>query len=187
VFTVVYDACVLYPAPLRDLLVRIAARGLVQAKWSDEILDECFVAIRRQRPELSETALARTRELMCKAVPDCVVTDYGDLVPGLQLPDPGDRHVLAVAIRSAAQTVVTWNLSDFPLDRLAPYGVRAQDPDTFILGLLNLHEAAVSALVVRQAADLKNPPRTVDDVLQTLHDNGLMRSVAEMRAQGIAR
>ena len=43
-FTVVYDACVLSPAPLRDLLVRIAARGLVRARWSDEILDECFAA-----------------------------------------------------------------------------------------------------------------------------------------------
>jgi hypothetical protein len=187
VFTVVYDACVLYPAPLRDLLVRIAARGLVRARWSDEILDECFAALRRQRPDLPEPPLARTRALMCRAVPDCLVTDYADLVPGLQLPDPGDRHVLAVAIRSAAQVIVTWNLTDFPADRLAPFGVEPQDPDTFVLGLLNLHEAAVSALVVRQAADLKNPPRTVEDVLATLQDNGLVRSVAEMRAQGIGR
>jgi hypothetical protein len=103
-------------------------------------------------------------------------------VPGLDLPDPDDRHVLAAAIRSAAQTIVTRNLADFPKDRLVPYGVRAQDPDEFILGLLNLYEAAVPRIVVEQAADLKHPPRTVEDVLATLEQNGLTRSVAELRA-----
>ena len=37
-FVVVYDACVLYPSTLRDLLIRIHQAGLVQAKCTDEIL-----------------------------------------------------------------------------------------------------------------------------------------------------
>lgn len=41
-FVVVYDACVLYPAPLRDLLLRVARTGIVRARWSNAILDECF-------------------------------------------------------------------------------------------------------------------------------------------------
>jgi hypothetical protein len=37
---VVYDACVLYPAPLRDLLVQLATTQIFQAKWTDLIHDE---------------------------------------------------------------------------------------------------------------------------------------------------
>lgn len=32
-FVVIYDACVLYPAPTRDLLLRIANTGIVRARW----------------------------------------------------------------------------------------------------------------------------------------------------------
>ena len=105
-FIVVYDACVLYPAPLRDLLIRIANAGIVQAKWSERILDECFRSILRQRPDLSAEALQRTRELMAIAVPDCMVTAFEPLEAGLTLPDPDDRHVLAAAIRANAQVIV---------------------------------------------------------------------------------
>ena len=63
-FTVLYDACVLYSAPLRDLLLRVAITGLVRAKWTDAILDECFRAISEQRPNANADALARTRRLM---------------------------------------------------------------------------------------------------------------------------
>ena len=69
-FVVIYDACVLYPAPLRDLLIRVARVGLVRARWSEEILDECFRSILEDRPDLAPSALVRTRELMNKAVPD---------------------------------------------------------------------------------------------------------------------
>lgn len=58
---VVYDACVLFPAPLRDLLMRVAHAGLVRARWSDNILDECFRNILVLRPELDPQVLARTR------------------------------------------------------------------------------------------------------------------------------
>src|SRR4051794_15217378 len=104
-FVVVYDACILYPAPLRDLLIRIARTGIVRARWSAKILDECFSNILEQRPDLSVGQLARTRELMVRAVPDCMVEGFDDLIGGLTLPDPDDRHVLAAAIRSGAQTI----------------------------------------------------------------------------------
>jgi hypothetical protein len=46
-FTVVYDANVLYPNTLRDLLIRIAQSGTVQAKWTNAILDEMTAALRQ--------------------------------------------------------------------------------------------------------------------------------------------
>lgn len=59
-FVVVYDASVLYPSALRDVLIRIGQAGLVQAKWTNEILDETFSSIVRQRPDLDPQRLERT-------------------------------------------------------------------------------------------------------------------------------
>ena len=128
-FVVVYDACVLYPAPLRDLLLRLAANGLVRARWTEQILDECFRNILINRPDLNEASLQRTRDLMNRAIPDVLVTGFEGLIAGLDLPDLDDRHVLAAAIRSGAQVIVTANLDDFPTEKLSPYAIEAQHPD----------------------------------------------------------
>lgn len=180
-FVVVYDACVLYPAPLRDLLIRIAQKGAVRVRWTDLILDECFRSILAQRPDLTPASLARTRELMVDAVADCMVTGHEPLVEALHLPDPEDRHVLAAAIRAGAQAIVTLNLRDFPAHSLGEYEVEAIHPDDFVLDLLDLSPAAVVGAVQEQARALKNPPRTLGDVLDTLRDNGLVQSVAKLR------
>ncbi|TQM09956.1 hypothetical protein [Pseudonocardia kunmingensis] len=79
-FVVVYDANVLYPNTLRDLLIRISQAGLVQAKWTNQILDEVFTDIYQNRPDLDPAALARTRQLMLRAVRDCLVLGYEPLI-----------------------------------------------------------------------------------------------------------
>jgi hypothetical protein len=89
---VLYDANVLYPSMLRDLLIRVAQAGLVQAKWTDQILDEVFGNLATNRPDLDPQRLARTRELMNRAVRDCLVTGYEPLVAAVDLPDPGSRR-----------------------------------------------------------------------------------------------
>lgn len=99
-FVVLYDACVLHPAPVRDLLIRLGRTGLVRARWSEPILDECFRSILERRPDLRPEALARSRELMTQAIPDCMVTGFEQLIGGLALPDANDRHVLAAAIKA---------------------------------------------------------------------------------------
>lgn len=96
-FTVVYDACVLYPAPLRDLLLRLALTDLFRARWSDMIHDEWTRNLLAQRPDL-EAKLERTRTLMNAHVRDCLVTGFDHLIPSIELPDPDDRHVAATAI-----------------------------------------------------------------------------------------
>ena len=83
-FVVIYDACVLYPAPLRDLLIRLAKSGIVRARWSSQILDECFSSILKQRPDLNPEALARTRALMAEAVPDCMVSGHEKMIDALE-------------------------------------------------------------------------------------------------------
>ncbi len=137
-FVVLYDACVLYPAPLRDLLLRLANTGVVRARWSAAILDECFRNVLEHRPDLKPESLQRTRELMTPAVPDRTVTGFEGLIDGLVLPDVDDRHVLAAAIRAGAQAIVTFNLDDFPAERLASYNIEAKHPDDFVIDTIDL-------------------------------------------------
>jgi hypothetical protein len=90
---------VLYPAPSRDLLIQLAQMDLFKAKWSADIHREWIEALLRNEPRRDRATLERTRDLMDKAVRDCLVTGYEPLIPALALPDDGgDRHVLAAAI-----------------------------------------------------------------------------------------
>jgi hypothetical protein len=76
----IIDACVLYSAPVRDLIVRLAQAGLIQARWSDEIHDEWMRNLLKNNPRVSRERLERTRSLMDAAIRDCLVTGYSPLV-----------------------------------------------------------------------------------------------------------
>lgn len=180
-FTAVYDANVLHPASLRDLLIRLAARGLFRAKWTEAILDEAFESVLRANPELARERLDRTRAKMIQAVPDCLVTGYEPLIHAIELPDEDDRHVVAAAVRCHAGVIVTSNLRDFPADALEPFSIEAQSPDVFVLHLLGSARDEVIMAITKQAAALSQPPMTFDELLDRLSEVGLSRSVAAIR------
>jgi hypothetical protein len=119
---------------------------------------------------------------MTRAIPDCLVDDFRELIDGLALPDPNDRHVLAAAIRAGAQAIVTFNLKDFPASALSKYGVEALHPDDFLLDLIDLAPGTLCAAVVKQAGALRRPPMTIGEVLDTLRALGLVESVAKLRS-----
>lgn len=180
-FIVIYDANVLYPGSLRDLLIRVAQAGLVQAKWTDRILDETFRNLKLNRPDLHPVKLDRTRELMNKAIRDVLVVDYEPLIEIVDLPDSDDRHVLAAAIKAHAQLIVTDNTKDFPELALASWNVEAKSADDFVLDLIDLNPQTIYAQVQRMADARQRPPETVDDVLCSLEHVGLLSSVAALR------
>ena len=142
-FTVIYDSCVLYPNTLRDLLMELAVRDLYRAKWTEEIHDEWIRNLSRNRPEIPIEKLYRLRDLMNENVRDCLVTDYQWMIPSLNLPDLGDRHVLAAAIKAKAGVIVTTNTKDFPSSELEKYDLEAQHQDIFISNLIDLHPIQV--------------------------------------------
>ncbi len=174
----VYDASVLYPAPLRDLLLHPARTGLYRARWTEDIHQEWMQNLLANRPDLSRQQLKRTRELMNRAVLDCLVTGYQELIPALTLPDPDDRHVLAAAIRCGADAIVTLNQRDFPADTLKTYGLEALHPDEFVLDLMDLDTPRVLGAVKNQRSLLRHPPQTTQELLETLKAQGLPRSAA---------
>lgn len=180
-FTAVYDACVLYPAPLRDFLMWLGLSGRFRARWSAQIHEEWKRNLLRNRIDLTAGQLDRTSALMDRAIPDGLVTDHEALIDGLNLPDLDDRHVLAAAIRCNASVIVTFNQKDFPIAALAPFGIEAQHPDEFVENLFDLDPAAVVPAAQRQRAQLKHPKMEVAGYLDVLLRQGMVQTVKSLR------
>lgn len=181
-FIVVYDASALYPNAQRDLLIRIARQGLVQAKWTEQIVDEMLRARKRRDPDVDPAKLTRLRKLVNDAVADCIVTGYEPLIDMLRLPDPDDRHVLAAAIKASAQVIVTANMKDFPAADLSQWDIEAKTPDDFVFDQINIDDRIVFSCVQEIANARQRSPKTVLDVLAELENVGLVRSAAALRS-----
>ncbi len=166
---VLLDACVLYPAALRDLLMRLAVHEQIVVKWSERIHEEWMTAVLRERPDLTRQQLERTRQLMDLHTGDCLVSGHEWRVESLSLPDENDRHVLAAAIEAEADALVTWNLADFPENRLKALGIERWTPDDL---LMREHRAV-----------LKNPPKSAAEYLDTLEQQRLHRSVQILKSR----
>jgi len=63
--------------------MRLAITDLFRAKWTDEIHDEWIRNVLKNRPDLTEERLHRTKALMNSNVRDCLVQGYKDLIPSL--------------------------------------------------------------------------------------------------------
>ncbi|GAA0677137.1 PIN domain-containing protein [Kitasatospora atroaurantiaca] len=180
-FTVLYDSNVLYPNTVRDLLIRLAQHGIVQAKWTEQILDEMEAALRRNDVGDDEKR-AELRRRMNGAVRDCIVNDYEPLIEGLKLPDPNDRHVLAAAIKAGAQVIVTDNSKDFPSERLAEWDIEQKTADDFVMDLIDLDDRVVYGCVMEIVSSRRRKPVTFDDVLGQLERSQLIGSVSMLRS-----
>ncbi len=163
----------LYPAPVRDILLCMAEEGLYRPKWSDTIQEEWKRNVLINRPDLKASQLNRTIQMMNRAFRDAEITKYHTLIDSLRLPDPDDRHVLAAAIRCNADVIVTFNLKDFPTDILREFDIEPVHPDQFILNLIDLDEERAMKAFRQQISQLANPPKSAQEVLEILHNNGL--------------
>lgn len=180
-FTAVYDACVLYPAPLRDLLIRLAGKGLYRAKWTARIDEEWKRNLLQNRQDLTRNQLDRISCLMQAAVPDAIVTGHESLCSGLVLPDLDDTHVLAAAIRSNAEVIVTFNLRDFPASALSVFDVEAQHPDEFIMDLWDLDQAAVLSAAAEMRRALTRSPYSPEAFVECIFRQGLPQTASVLR------
>lgn len=175
---VVLDACTLYPAALRDVLMRVSLHQLIRARWTDAIHDEWIEAVLRDRKDLTRERLQRTRELMDRHAEDSLLTGYEHRMQAIDLPDAGDRHVLAAAIEAKADLILTWNLRDFPDALLSLHGVRAATPDELLSKLIQNSRQEMITLLREARLSLKLPPLTGPEYLATLTHQGLTRTCA---------
>lgn len=180
-FGAIFDACVLYPFSVRDVLLELSTTSLFRGRWSEDILGELFVALGKARPDVSAEKWRDLRMLMNENVRDAIVSDYESILSGLTLPDENDRHVLAAAIKGRLDVIVTYNLKDFPAEILMPYGIEAQHPDEFLTHLFDLDSGRVCHAIKRCRARLKMPPLGVDEYLLGLEKRELVEFVSCLR------
>lgn len=177
------DACILYPAPIRDLLMELALNDLLQLKWSYKVLNEWIENLLRNRPDLSRERLEKTIADMNNALLDCLVEDYEDMEADLTLPDVNDRHVLAAAIVSKSKFIVTANLKDFPNEYLSAFNIKACHPDDLFLHLAKKNKERFIASVKACYTKLRRPPQTLVQYILTLQDKCKLIKTASFISQ----
>lgn len=173
-FTCVLDTNVIYPLWIRDLLMWFAYYELYTPKWSKNIFDE-WIAVMISKGIHENEAKLRAEKLNL-AFPDALVLHYEPLIDTLKLPDLKDRHVLAAAIKTNADLIITNNLKDFPEEYLAGHGLRAKTPDDFFTDIIDLnHDLSIQAFK-KMVLNKVNPPLSEFDVLDYLRNNGLLQT-----------
>ncbi|MGL4745378.1 MAG: PIN domain-containing protein [Dermatophilaceae bacterium] len=181
-FPVLLDTCVLYPQTLCDTLLRIAEGGVYRPHWSADILDE----LRRNLAMIDSVGDTRARrriDMMQRAFEDAMVTGYSDLVPAMTC-HPKDAHVLAAAVVSECQVIVTFNLKDFPPEAVDRHDIEVVHPDGFLLDQLDLYPRIVLAALSAQSRASTRPSLTTSALIASLERCGVPRFATELRRKG---
>jgi predicted nucleic acid-binding protein len=164
-FPVFLDTCVLLKPYLCDTLLSIAEAGVYRPLWSPTVMTELERNLARRG--LGEKQIKHRVDEMNGAFPDALVTGYEALI-GEMVNDPKDRHVLAAAVRSGAEALVTENLRDFPREAVRPYNIEVVSQDNFLLDQLDLRPGKVIDALGRQVSRYRREPRTVESLLAIL-------------------
>lgn len=179
-FTCVLDTNVIYPIDIRDLLFWFASYDLFTPKWSKQIFCEWENVMKRKG--IPNKEIEKRLINAQKAFPDALVDNYEPLINSLELPDEKDRHVLAAAIKTNANIIVTNNIKDFPSSYLASFGLTAKTADDFITDTIDLNTElaleAFRALVMNRT----NPNLDEFEILDRLRKNGLLESANYLHA-----
>ncbi len=164
----------MFPIDVRDLLFWFARYDLYTPKWSKHIFDEWANVMRRKG--LSESEILKRTSKANLAFPDALVENYEPLISSLELPDEKDKHVLAAAIKTNANIIVTNNLKDFPNNYLARFGLAAKSADDFITDTIDLNPDQAIVAFKRLVLNRRNPDLDEYQVLEVLRKRGLLDS-----------
>ena len=180
-FTCVLDTNVIHPIELRDLLFWFAFDELYTPKWSEHIFDEWIALMKRKRVKPEEIEKRVTNAL--GIFPDAMVTNYEPLIEALNLPDPKDRHVLAAAIKTNANLIVTNNIKDFPEDYLNQFGLSAKVADDFLTDIIDINPKMATESFLKLVSNRKYPPLTEYEILDRYRKIGLKDTANYLHSQ----
>jgi len=176
----IFDACILYPFHLRNIVVQIAVDRLVDARWTDEIHDEWIRSLVVDTPAIPIERLQITRRLMNDALPGAIVTGYQRHIQAVTLPDPDDRHVVAAGIAGGASIILTWNLRDFPAREMKKHGLRRQTPDAFLVDLCDQAPDLTLASLANARRNLSKTRVSASDFVNIVKNQGLIQLSARI-------
>jgi predicted nucleic acid-binding protein len=187
-YTAFIDACTLTSALRRNLLLTLAEAEFFRVRWSVQVLDETQRAIEKiltdkgYEPDDAKDRATRARQAMEMAFEVAIVDDFQDLLCACAgMPDPGDVHVLAAALKTQAATIVTANLKDFPEHVLAPLNIEARSADAFIADTIALDPGRAVAAIRTMRLRLKRPEKTAEILLMDMDAAGLTETVDVLR------
>lgn len=170
-FKCVLDTNVIYPLWTRDLLLWFANCDLYTPQWSENICREWINVMVRKGISLEEAK--KRSNIINEAFPHALVQNYSSLIEHLNLPDEDDRHVLAAAIKTNANLIITNNLKDFPESYLVNYGLKAKSPDDFFTDIIDLNPELALKAFKKLVINKKKPPYNDFEVLDIFRNNGL--------------
>jgi hypothetical protein len=185
-YTAFIDACVLAGALKRHLLLTLAEADFFRIRWSRPVLDETQAAIRdivskKGDPDPTGAAL-RARGAMERAFEDATVDDFDDfLALSGWLPDQTDAHVLAAALKTKADVLVTDNVKHFPAERLAAFGLDVRSADAFIADTAMLDEGRAVPAIRQMREEFHRPHLTAGKLLLRMEAVGLTETVDVLR------
>lgn len=180
-FKCVLDTNVIFPIEIRDLLFWFAYYDMYTPKWSEHIFDEWKNVMKRKG--VSEEEANKRIERANLAFPDALVTNYSGLISNLNLPDPKDCHVLAAAIKTNANVIVTNNIKDFPKEYLASFGLTAKTADDFLTDIIDLNPDQAVKAFKELVLNRRNPDLDEFEVLDILRKQGLKDTADFLHSQ----
>lgn len=180
-FSIVLDTNVLFSAPARDTILRLAEKETFSVHWSEHIIQE----LRRNLEKKHNLPSDRIQNLITEltsAFPDACA-DTPNIDP-IKLSAVEDKHVVATAIQSQAEVIVTQNIKDFPSSELALYNLEAQTPDEFLVHHFTLEETKTVRAVTELLSDLTDPSYTPEEYLSKLEQVGIVAFAQLLRTSG---
>ena len=190
-FTVILDACTMYPMLVRDVLLTLAAHEFFSPKWSLKIRDEwtrnLAARLKEKTCQDSQAQVEKISRAVTAAFPDAEVVTELTETPVLEPVDPKDRHVVMTAIATHADAIITFNLTDFAVAHLQEHlHVEVIHPDDFVMDLITLNEKRALAAFRELRARKKNPPWGTEELIRRLNDSGLVQTSLWVRNQDVS-
>ncbi|HWB46277.1 MAG TPA: PIN domain-containing protein [Hyphomicrobiaceae bacterium] len=185
-YTAFIDACSLAGVLKRNLLLTLAETGFYRVRWSQQVLDETEKAIKsmmeRRNIEDAEKRSQASIFAMTEAFDDAMVSEFDSfLCVADKLPDPGDAHVLAAAIKTRAHIIVTDNIKHFPSEILGPLNIEAATTDDFLANTITLNTAKAVGAIKTMRERFKRPEKSAEDMFLDMEASGLTSTVDVLR------
>lgn len=170
------DANVILGQQTTDVLLSLAAEGVYEPRWTQQVIDE----MRRNRPPgLSEADVDRRIATMKKAFPDAMVEEPPQDLQDQMQADPKDKHVLAGAVHSESGVLVTNNLKDFHPPTSGPNQMRVENLNQFLVRKLEERPEQVQAGLQNMLSRYRREPKTMSALIDSMAEGQELRGFAQ--------
>jgi predicted nucleic acid-binding protein len=158
--SVLLDACVLLPFCLSHTLLTAAQNGLYQVHFSNRILDEAIRnLVNNRKKRMTQAQADNLRLSWLNYFPEALIEDFPAALENKMDNHPKDRHVLAAAVYSRVDIIVTCNVSDFPSSSIKPWNIDVMHPDAFLTYLCDEYgDETLWDFISKMIDDYKKPP-----------------------------